>query len=194
MASSEDITALLLEWQQGAPDTDKRLYAHVYETLREIAHRQLRRMRPGETLNTTALVHEAYLKLVDQTQARWNDRVHFFAVAALAMRQILINYAQKKSAQKRGGGWQRIDFDEALLAPEERAEVLLALDEALRQLTVLDERLSRVVEYRFFGGLTEAEIGHVLGVTERTVRRDWDKAKRLLAVTLAAYAPPDEQR
>ena len=131
MASSSDITALLIEMREGAPDADERLYAHVYDALKEIAHRQLRKVRSGQTLNTTALVHEAYLKLVDQTKAEWKDRVHFFSVAALAMRQILLNYARKKAAQKRGGGWQRIDFDEANLAPEGRAEVLLALDERL---------------------------------------------------------------
>lgn len=194
MSPSEDITALLIEWQQGAPDAEKRLYARVYEALREIAHRQLRRRRPGQTVNTTALVHEVYLKLVDQTQAQWQDRVHFFAIAATAMKHILINYAEKKGARKRGGGWQRIHFDEAGLAPEERAEVLLALDEALQHLAALDARLSRVVELRFFGGMTEEEIAHVLGVSERTVRRDWRQAKAFLAQALAAYAPPNEHR
>jgi len=193
MASSSDITALLIEMREGAPDADERLFAHVYDALKEIAHRQLRKVRAGQTLNTTAVVHEAYLKLVDQTQAEWKDRVHFFSVAALAMRQILLNYARKKAALKRGGGWQRIDFDEANLAPEGRAEMLLALDDALQQLATLDERLSRVVELRFFGGMTEKEIGHVLGVSERTVGRDWLKAKLILTQTLTSDAQPDQQ-
>lgn len=186
MASSADITALLVEMRQGAPDADERLFAVVYDELKLIAHHQLRKVRAGETLNSTACVHECYLKLVDQTQAEWKDRVHFFSVAAIAMRQILLNYARKKGAQKRGGGWQRIDFDEANLAPEERAEALLALDEGLQQLATLDERLSRVVELRFFGGMTEEEIGGALGVSERTVARDWLKAKAFLSQALVA--------
>ncbi len=191
MAPSEEITDLLMAMQRGTPDAMNRLFPRVYDELRDIAHRQLRKLRPGQTLNTTALVHEVYLKLVDQTQAGWKDRAHFFAVSALAIRQILVNYAQRQGAQKRGGGWQRLSLDEARLAPDERADVLLALDEALQQLAALDERLSRVVDYRFFGGLTEKEIAHVLGVTERTVRRDWRKAKALLAQALAPNAPPD---
>lgn len=193
MASSSDVTALLIEMREGAPDADERLFAHVYDALKEIAHRQLQKVRAGQTLNTTAVVHEAYLKLVDQTKAEWKDRVHFFSVAALAMRQILLNYARKKGAQKRGGGWQRIDFDEANLAPEGRAELLLDLDEALQQLAAVDERLSRVVELRFFGGMTEVEIAHVLGVTERTIGRDWRKAKAFLTHALVSDAQPDEQ-
>ena len=193
MASSSDITALLIEMREGAPDADERLFAHVYDALKEIAHRQLQKVRAGQTLNTTAVVHEAYLKLVDQTKAEWKDRVHFFSVAALAMRQILLNYARKKATQKRGGGWQRIDFDEANLAPEGRAEVLLALDEALEQLAALDERLARVVELRFFGGMTEEEIGHDMGVSERTVGRDWRKAKAFLTQALTSDTQVEEQ-
>lgn len=194
MSSSEDIdiTALLVEMREGEHEALDRLFPLVYEQLRRIARSQLRKLRPGQTLNTTGLVHDAYVKLVNQGQARWQDRAHFFAVSALAMRQILVNYAQRKGAQKRGGGWQRIDFDEALKAPEERADVLLTLDEALTRLSALDERLGRVVEYRFFGGMTEKEISHVLGVTERTVRRDWQKARALLKTLLADQTSPGE--
>ena len=190
MAPTEDITALLAEVRQGLPEADERLYDHVYDALHAIAHRQLRKRSAGQTLRTTALVHEAYLRLVDQTRAQWNDRVHFFAVAALAIRHILVNYARRKRAQKRGGGWHRLDLDEAALAPEERADVLLALDEALDDLAALDERLSRVVVLRFFGGMTEEEIARADGVSARTVRRDWHKAKAFLAHALTADAPP----
>lgn len=194
MASTEDIdiTGLLFEMREGERGALDRLFPLVYDELRRIARSQLRRLRPGQTLNTTGLVHDAYVKLVNQGQAHWQDRAHFFAVSALAMRQILVNYAQRKGAQKRGGGWHRIDFDEALMAPEERADVLLALDEALTRLAALDARLGRVVEYRFFGGMTEKEIAHVLGVTERTVRRDWQKARALLKTLLADEASPDD--
>ena len=193
MSSSDiDITGLLVEMREGEHDALDRLFPLVYDELRRIARSQLRKLRPGQTLNTTGLVHDAYVKLVNQGQARWQDRAHFFAVSALAMRQILINYAQQKGAQKRGGGWQRIDFEEALMAPEERADVLLTLDDALTRLTAIDARLGRVVEYRFFGGMTEKEIAHVLGLTERTVRRDWQKARALLKTLLADEAEPDD--
>ena len=145
--------------------------------MRRIARRQLRSERPDHTLNTTALVHEAYLKLVDQTRAEWRDRVHFFAVAAQAMRRILVDHARKHLAAKRGGRQQQVPLEEAVLSIDDRAETLLALDEALTDLARLDERLGRVVECRFFGGLSEEETAEVLGVTARTVRRDWVKAK-----------------
>jgi RNA polymerase sigma factor (TIGR02999 family) len=138
----------------------------VYDELRRIAQRQLRRQGPGHTLNTTALVHEAYLKLVDQTCVPGRTARTSSAVAARAMRQVLINHAQMHATAKRGGGWRRIPFDEAVLAVEEQAEMLLALDEALTRLAALNERLSRVVEYRFFGGMTEEEAATALGVSE----------------------------
>ncbi len=149
----------------------------MYDELRRIAHRQIGRERPGHTLDTTALVHEVYLKLVDQTRVQWADRSHFFAVATQAMRRILVDYARKYCSDKRGGGAIRVSLDDANPAVEDRAELLLAVDEALSELGKLDERLSRVVECRFFGGLTEEETAEVLGVTARTVRRDWSKAK-----------------
>jgi RNA polymerase sigma factor (TIGR02999 family) len=180
VSTPDNVTALLKALQEGRPDAYEQLFGCVYDELRRIARAQLRRLRPGQTLDTTSLVHEVYLRLVDQTRTRWEDRTHFFAVSALAMRQILVNYARQRAALKRGGGWQRAAFDEASLVPEERAEVLLDLDDALTRLALYDERLSRVVEYRFFGGLTEEEIAAVLGVTERTVRRDWNKARALL--------------
>lgn len=157
-----------------------RLLPLVYDELRRLAQRQLNRRRAGETLNTTALVHETYLKLVDQSRAGWRDRVHFLAVAAVAMRHILVDYARRRVAKKRGGNARHFQLDEARLGVETRVIEILALDEALTSLAALDERLSRVVEMRFFGGLSVDEIAAVLEVTDRTVKRDWRKAKALL--------------
>jgi RNA polymerase sigma factor (TIGR02999 family) len=173
-----DITGLLLAWRSGDHEAFDRLFPLVYDELRQIAHRQLGRERPGHTLGTTALVHEAYLKLVDQTRARLTDRVHFFAVAARAMRRILVDYARRHRAIKRGGGAQvRLSLDDPVLSAEQRADALISLDEALTRLAEVDDRVSRVVECRFFGGLTEEETAEALGITARTVRRDWVKAK-----------------
>jgi RNA polymerase sigma factor (TIGR02999 family) len=156
----------------------------VYEELCRIAHRQLGRERGEHTLDSAALVHEAYLKLVDQTRAQWSDRSQFFAVASRAMRRILVDYARQHLAAKRGGRLERITLDEELHSSEDRAELLLAIDEALDRLRALDERAGRVVECRFFGGYTEAETAAALGVNERTVRRDWLWAKGWLLESL----------
>lgn len=177
MIALEQITSILVEARDGDAEALSRLLPLVYDELRRIAQRQLRSERPDHTLNTTALVHEAYLKLVDQTQVEWRDRVHFYAIAAQAMRRILVDHARKYLAAKRGGQWQRVPLEKTAVSVVERADTLLALDEALTDLAQLDERLSRVVEYRFFGGLTEEETAEALGVTARTVRRDWVKAK-----------------
>lgn len=158
----------------------------VYDELRAMAHHQLQRERQDHTLNTTALVHEVYLKLVDQTRATWEDRAHFFAIAARVMRRVLIDYARRYRAAKRpeGEARQRVSLDatadETFAAAEERAEVLVALDEALTRLAAVEARLAQVVECRFFGGLTEEETATALGVTARTIRRDWIKAKQWL--------------
>lgn len=184
MNTEPDITGLLLAWRAGDDDVFNRLFPLVYHELRRIAHRQLGRERAEHTLGTTALVHEAYLKLVDQTRTQWADRAHFFAVAARAMRRILVDYARQHQALKRGGERGRVSLDDATLVADERADVLLALDEALARLAEIDERLSRVVECRFFGGLTEEETAEVLAVTPRTVRRDWVKAKGWLSRAL----------
>jgi RNA polymerase sigma factor (TIGR02999 family) len=171
------VTALLLACRDGEATAIARLFPLVYEELRRIAHSQLGRERPGHTLDTTALVHEAYLKLVDQTQVKLVDRSHFLAVATQAMRRILVDYARRYRADKRGGDPARVSLNEETIVAAERADMLLALDEALVDLARLDNRLSRVVECRFFGGLTEEETAEVLDVTARTVRRDWIKAK-----------------
>lgn len=185
MPAAPDATDLLADLREGDREAVDRLFPLVYDELRRLAHLQRRRLRPGQTLNTTALVHEAYLKLVDQTRTGWNDRAHFLAVCARAMRQIVLNYARRQSAQKRGGGRRPLPLDEARLPLDERAGVLVALDEALTRLTKRDVRMGHVVECRFFGGLTEKEIGHVLDISERTVRRDWRKARRWLARALS---------
>lgn len=188
-AITEQLVAL-----RGSDDSTawERLVPLVYAELRAIAHRQLHRERDGHTLNTTALVHETYLKLVDQRRVQWQDRAHFFAIAATVMRRVLIDYARHHRAAKRdsvpiGAGVETCDNDEPIgaeIIASERADVLVALDEALTRLAELDERLVRVVECRFFGGLTEDETAIALGVTARTVRRDWVKAKGWLQLAL----------
>ena len=149
----------------------------VYDELRRMAHRQLRLERPGHTLSTTDLVHDAYVKLAEQTGVAREHGPRFFAIASTAMRRVLIEYARRYQAEKRGGGRQPISFDESAIAAADSSESLLALDDALTRLGALDERLAKVVECRYFGGLTEEETARALGVTARTVRRDWIKAK-----------------
>jgi RNA polymerase sigma factor (TIGR02999 family) len=170
------VTDLLLQVRQGTPEAVDRLFSLVYPQLRRIAHRQLRGERPGHTLGTTGLVHEAYLKLVDQSRIDWQDRGHFFAMAARAMRQILVDYARRYRAQRRGGGMQRVALTDSH-AVEEQAELMLAVHEALGRLAGVSERLSRVVECRYFAGLTDDETALALGVSARTVERDWGQGK-----------------
>ena len=184
MDHNADITTQLLAWRAGEASAKESLFPLVYDELRRIAHRQMAGERAGHTLDTTALVHEAYLKLVDQTRAEWTDRTHFFAVAANAMRRILVDYARRYRTDKRGAAPVRVSLTDGMLVAEQRADTLLAVDEALTELARIDERLSRVVECRFFAGLTEQETAEVLGVTARTVRRDWTKAKGWLHRTL----------
>jgi RNA polymerase sigma factor (TIGR02999 family) len=181
---SERITDLLHQVREGNPEATDRLYHAVYSELRRIASRQLQGERPGHTLGTTGLVHETYLKLADQTRVQWQDRAHFYRVAAVAMRRILVDYARRHRAKRRGGELRRVTLDEKATATE-RAETLLALDEALERLSGLNPRLSQVVECRYFGGLTEEETAEALGVTTRTVQRDWAKAKGWLYLELS---------
>jgi RNA polymerase sigma factor (TIGR02999 family) len=180
MDTQSEVTALLHEIRSGGEGSNssamERLLPLVYDDLRRIAHRQLGRERDGHTVSTTALVHEAYLRLVDR-HAGWEDRAQFLGVAAQAMRRVLVDYARQHRAAKRDGAREQVPLDDALLVVEERADSLLALDDALTRLARLDARQGRVVECRFFGGLTEDETAEVLGVTSRTVRRDWIKAK-----------------
>ena len=175
--SQESVTELLARARDGSGDAMDRLMPLVYDELRAIAHRQLRGERTQHTLSTTALVHEAYLKLVDQRRVNWQDRTHFFAVAARVMRRVLVDYARRRGAKKREGVRMEIPIEDAMIAIEDQADMLLELDEALTRLSERDERLARVVELRFFAGLTEDETAEVLGVSPRTVRYDWIKAK-----------------
>jgi RNA polymerase sigma factor (TIGR02999 family) len=186
----EEVTQILAAARQGDGSAMDRLMALVYDELRAVARRQLRRWRPGQTLDTTALVHEAYLRLVDQAGASWQDRNHFLSVAGVAMRHILVDAARRRSARKRGGEGVKISLDE--LRPGQSgpdasgaAIEILALDEALTSLAARNERLSRLVELRFFAGLTEEETAQTLGTSERTVRRDWLKARAFLFHTLS---------
>jgi RNA polymerase sigma factor (TIGR02999 family) len=175
-ADTRQVTDLLLQMRDGDTNAMDRLFPLVYEELRRMAHAQLRRERPGHTLGTTGLVHETYVRLVDQTRVEWRDRRHFFVAAAWAMRRILVDYARRNRAARRGGGSVRLTLNDDLPAAE-RGEMLLALDEALDRLAALDPRLSQVVECRYFGGLTEQETADALGVTRRTIQRDWAKAR-----------------
>lgn len=178
--SSHQITQALLACREGDDDAFRQLMNLAYHDLRRIAHRQLERGRPGLTLNTTGLIHEAYLKLVDHAQVDWQDRSHFFAVCARAMRHIIVDYAKRKNAQKRGGNAPHVDLEEVRLATAQEAEMLVALDEALDRLASLDERLIRVVECRFYAGFSEQETAEALAVSLRTVQRDWMRARAWL--------------
>lgn len=184
-----EITERLLAIREGRREALDDLVPLVYERLRTMAHARLRGRGPGASLDTTALVHEAYLKLVDQSRAAWRDRSHFFAVAATAMRQILVDRARRRGAAKRGRTLRPATLDEELPGVEPRAEDVLALDEALTQLGALDERLARMVELRFFVGLSIEETAGVLGLDARTVNRDWRVARALLYRALAGEAP-----
>jgi RNA polymerase sigma-70 factor (ECF subfamily) len=175
--SQQRVTELLVQWSQGNNAALAELTPLVYEELRRVAHHHLSGQRSGHTLQTTALVNEAYLRLADQTNPRWQNRAHFFAVAARAMRQILVSYARSQQARKRGGGTFKIDLDEAaLIAPRESKEIV-DLHEALEQLSTLDSRKAQVVELKYFGGLNYDEIAEVLKISRVTARRDWEFAK-----------------
>jgi RNA polymerase sigma factor (TIGR02999 family) len=163
-----------------------RLLPLVYDELRRRAHDQLGRWRGSSTLSTTGLVHEAYLKLVGSSNQDWEDRSHFFGVAVKAMRSVVVDYARRRGARKRGGDARRVELEDNLLRVEEDAAEILAIHEALERLAALDQRLCALVELRFFGGLSVDETAEVLGVSDRTVKRDWVKARTLLHQMLEA--------
>jgi RNA polymerase sigma factor (TIGR02999 family) len=177
-------TDLVLELSRGDQRTIDQLLPLVYAELHELAQRYMRRERPDHTLTTTALVHEAYLRLVDQTRVELADRAHFVGVAAIAMRRILVEHARRRNAERHGGERQRVSLSGIALAQDESADAVLELNDALERLAALDPRLVRVVECRYFLGLTEEETAAALGITARTVRRDWIKAKGWLAAAL----------
>ncbi len=185
---SHEITQLLLAWGAGDQTALDRLVPLVYDELRRLAQSQMRRERAGHCLQTTALIHEAYLRLIDAGQVRLEDRTHFFAVAARLMRQILVDFARARGYQKRGGGAQAVSLDEAMAIIQrgpERDEDLVALDEALSALGGVDARKAQVVELRFFGGLSEEETAVALKVSIQTVKRDWRLAKAWLRARLS---------
>ena len=182
------VTQLLQQWSRGDDAAVVELTPLVYEELRRLAHHFMEGQRPDHTLQTTALVDEAYLRLADQTNSNWQSRAHFFAVAARAMRQILVSYARSNQAQKRGGGALKIELDEsAILSPEQSKEIV-DLHEALESLGTLDSRKGQVVELKYFGGLNYDEIAEVLKISPVTVRRDWEFAKLWLYSEL--HNPP----
>ena len=183
---TDAITDVLLGARDGDARAMDRLFASVYDELRQVAHAALRNEQSGHTLSTTGLVHEAYFKLVDQTRVEWHDRAHFFGVAARAMRQILVEYARRRGAVKRGGRFRKVALEEGLVPADERADALVAVDEALTRLAEHDAAMARVVECRFFAGLTEEETAEATGASVRTVQRQWRRAKAWLYQELTA--------
>jgi RNA polymerase sigma factor (TIGR02999 family) len=177
----EEVTQLLLAWRQGEPLALEELIPVVHKELRRLAHRYMSGEREGHTLQTTALVNEAYLRLVDSSQVQWQNRAHFFAMAAQLMRRVLVDFARTRNYQKRGGEVLRVEFDEAWMGSiGQRGDLVVALDDALQELAKFDARKSQVVEMRFFGGLSAEETAEVLKVSEDTVLRDWKLAKTWL--------------
>lgn len=178
--SREAVTQVLLEWNLKGPDAAERLMPLVYDELRRLARHYLQKERADHTLQATGLVHEAYLRMVDQTSTTWQNRAQFFGVAAQIMRRVLVDHARAHQAVKRGGVREKLEFDESLAPADERTVDLIALDDALQDLVTFDPRKSRIVEMRFFGGLTMEEIGEVLSISPRTIRREWRVAKAWL--------------
>ena len=179
-ASSARVSKLLLNWGQGDQGAREALIPLVYDELRRLARRHLRRERPGHTLQSAALVNEAYLRLIRQDQPQWQNRAHFFGVAAHLMRHILVDHARNRMAAKRGAGAPRLTLDPEIALPQQREVDLVALDDALNQLAALDEQQSRVVELRFFGGLSIEETSVVLEISPATVKREWATARAWL--------------
>jgi RNA polymerase sigma-70 factor (ECF subfamily) len=175
------VTELLAAWSAGDESARDSLMPLVYDELRRLARRQMRRERPGHTLQTTALVNEAYLRMAGQHQIEWQTRAHFFAMAAAMMRRILVDHARRRQYAKRGGGAARCSLDDVAAVAVERSAEIVAVDEALTRLSAIDERGCRIVEMRYFGGLTVEEIGSVLHISAATVKRDWTAAKGWLA-------------
>jgi RNA polymerase sigma factor (TIGR02999 family) len=176
---SQPVSELLVRWRAGDREALEKLVPLVYKELREIAHYHLQRERPGHTLQSAALVHEAYLRLADQKPFEADNRAHFLAVASRLMRQILVDYARGHASAKRGADL-RVELDAAFILPQERNAEVIALDEALKTLSQIDEQQGQIVEMRFFGGLSIEEIGEVLGISRSTVKREWNVAKAWL--------------
>ena len=175
--SKHELTQLLIAWSEGDRTALATLTPLVHEELRRLAHRYMSRERKGHTLQTTALVNEAYLRLFNRKQVHWQNRMHFFAIAAQLMRSILVDHARSHAYQKRGGKAQKVSLDEAALISQEKASEVIALDEALKGLAVIDPQQSRIVELRFFGGLSVDETAEVLSLSPATIKREWSSAK-----------------
>lgn len=184
--SPKGVTQLLVAWSDGDAAARDQLMPLVYEELHRLAHRYMGRERAGHTLQTSGLVNEAYLRLIDQSQVQWQNRAHFFGIAAQMMRRILVDYARKRSYAKRGGEARHVSLDEGALVSEERAADVVALDDALKGLAEMDLRKSQIVELRFFGGLSIEETAEVLAVSPGTVMRDWTLAKAWLRREMTA--------
>ncbi len=184
-ASSEDITQLLVAWGKGDQQALEQLMPLVYSELHRLAHRHIRKERPGHTLQTSALLNEAFLRLVDQRDVTWKSRAHFFAIAAQMMRRILVDYARSRRYLKRGGDAQQVSFDEELMVSRQLSADILGVHEALNELATIDERKAKVVELKFFGGLTNEEAAEVLEVSPGTVMRDWTLSKAWLRLAMS---------
>lgn len=183
--ASEQVTQLLCDWRSGDSNALEKLIPLVQPELQRLAHRYMSRERPGHTLQTTALLDDAYLQLAGKTHPQWQNRAHFFAVAAQLMCRIMVDHARHRQALKRGGGAIKVTLDDSLVSTETRAAELLALDEALDKLAAFDQRKSKVVELRYFGGLTMEEIAEVLKIHVNTVKRDWSAARAWLLAALS---------
>jgi len=192
-STPHEVTQLLLAWSAGDRGAIDRLTPLIYDELHRLAKSYMRKERAGQTLQTTALIHEAYLRLIEVNQVQWQNRSHFFGVAARVMRQILVGFARERGCQKRGGGAQRISLDQAPAVGQGQDEDFVALDEALSALAEVDARKAQVVEMRFFGGLTEEEIAVALGVSPETVRRDWRLSRSWLRRELSGGSHNDEE-
>ena len=178
--SPPEVTQLLVAWGNGDQVARDQLMSVVYQELHRLAHHYMKRESPGHTLQTSALVNEAFVRLTNQKDVEWQNRGHFFAIAAQMMRRILVDYARRRQNQKRGGDARRVDLDEGMFVPDERATDLIALDDALKRLAEFDPRRSQIVELRFFGGFSIEETAEVLEVSPGTVMRDWTLAKAWL--------------
>jgi len=178
--SRKDVTTLLTEWREGNQQALNELTPLVYQELRQLAARQLRHERPGHTLQSTALVHEAYLKLIDQRRVQFKDREHFFAVASQVIRRILVSYARSRNSDKRGGGKTMLAFDESIAFADRKNLDLIELDDALESLSEIDPQQGRIIELRFFGGLTIEATAQVLEISTSTATRDWNVARAWL--------------
>jgi len=185
MTQTHELTQLLIDWSNGDRAALDKLMPLIDSELRRLAHRYMTRERAGHTLQTTALVNEAFLRLVNRKNLQWQNRAHFFGIAAQLMRTILVDHARSHASAKRGGGARKLELDEAMVVSQQKASEVIALDDALKQLALLDPQQSRIVELRFFGGLTVEQAAEVLQVSPATIKREWSTAKAWLYHELA---------